>query len=100
MQFQNLIYETPEPGEAASIGIASSEKRMARERGIGRVLVPSSPNPEIIRRVAALRLAMPDVSVETVGDTPFVTPTREPDLGRFFRYWNKVRKSAMRPHGV
>ena len=99
---QLFIYET-----LAEIGVELFEgipetvlPRLARERGIGRVLVPSSPNPEIIRRVAALRLAMPDVSVETVEDTPFVTPAREPDLGRFFRYWNKVRKSAMRPHGV
>ena len=99
---QLFIYET-----LAEIGVELFEgrpetvlPRLAHERGIGRVLVPSSPNPEIIGRVAALRLAMPDVSVETVEDTPFVTPASEPDLGRFFRYWNKVRKSAMRPHGV
>ena len=23
-----------------------------------------------------------------------------PDLGRFFRYWNKARKSALRPQGI
>ena len=99
---QLFIYET-----LAEIGVELFEgkpemvlPRLVRERGIDRVLVPASPNPEIIRRVAALRLAMMDVSVETVEDTPFVTPTRELDLGRFFRYWNKVRKSAMRPHGV
>ena len=69
-------------------------------KDVDRILVPASPNPEIMRRVANMRSALPDVSVVAVEDLPFVTPARDPDLGRFFRYWNKVRKSAMRPNGV
>ena len=99
---QLFIYET-----LAELGIEFFEgrpdellPRIVAARGVDRILTPASPNPEIIRRIAELRRAVPDVSVETVEDTPFVTPAREPDLGRFFRYWNKVRKSAMRPHGV
>ena len=34
-----------------------------------------------------------------IEDTPFVTLANPPDLGRFFRYWNKAKKGAMRPHG-
>jgi hypothetical protein len=53
-----------------------------------------------MKQIAEIRQAMPAVTVDLVEDTPFVTLDREPDLARFFRYWNKARKSAMRPHGV
>jgi len=44
--------------------------------------------------------ALPSMIFRRVADHPFVTPTAAPDLGRFFRYWNKVRKQAMRHGGV
>ena len=99
---QLFIYET-----LAELGVEFFEgkpetilPRLVAAREISRILVPASPNPEIMRRVGGLRRAIPEVTIETVEDTPFVTPSREPDLGRFFRYWNKVRKSAMRPNGI
>lgn len=99
---QLFIYET-----LVELGVELFEGKpeavlasLAVANNVDRILVPASPNPEVMRRVAELRSVLPDVSVETVEDLPFVTPAREPDLGRFFRYWNKVRKSAMRPHGV
>ena len=69
-------------------------------QGAHRLLVPASPDPEIMTQLAAIRRAMPDVTVELVEDTAFVSLAKEPDLARFFRYWNKARKSALRPHGV
>lgn len=74
--------------------------RLMAARTVTRLLVPASPDPVILKQIAAISQAMPAVMVDLVEDSPFVTLTREPDLGRFFRYWNKARKSAMRPHGV
>lgn len=74
--------------------------RLVAAHGADRLLVPASPDPAIIRQIAAIRRAMPDVTVDIVEDTAFVTLAKEPDLARFFRYWNKARKSALRPHGV
>jgi hypothetical protein len=85
------IYE----GDAADL-----MPRLLAARGINRLLVPASPDPVILKQIADIRQAMSAVTVDLIEDTPFVTLTMEPDLGRFFRYWNKARKSAMRPHGV
>jgi hypothetical protein len=74
--------------------------RLIAARGADRLLVPASPDPVLMKQIAEIRQAMPAVTVDLVEDTPFVTLDRESDLARFFRYWNKARKSAMRPHGV
>jgi hypothetical protein len=74
--------------------------QLVAAHGANRLLVPASPDPAIIGQIATIRQAMPQVAVEQVEDTAFVTLPREPDLARFFRYWNKARKSALRPHGV
>jgi len=74
--------------------------RLVAAHGADRLLVPSSPDPAIIKQLAVIRQAMPAVTVELVEDTAFVTLAKEPDLARFFRYWNKARKAALRPHGV
>mgnify|MGYP002879612057 CR=1 FL=1 len=74
--------------------------QLVAAHGANRLLVPASPDPEIMTQLAAIRRAMPDVTVELVEDTAFVSLAKEPDLARFFRYWNKARKSALRPHGV
>ena len=85
------IYE----GDAANL-----VPQLVAAQGAHRLLVPASPDPAIMRQLADIRRAMPDVTVEPVEDTAFVSLAKEPDLARFFRYWNKARKSAMRPHGV
>ncbi|MGB1177293.1 MAG: hypothetical protein ACPG48_07485, partial [Candidatus Puniceispirillaceae bacterium] len=61
---------------------------------------PASPDPAIMKQLAGISQALPGLAVEIIADTSFVTLAKEPDLGRFFRYWNKARKSALRPHGV
>lgn len=55
--------------------------------------VPFSPNPELGEIVVALEKK--GVGVEVVPDQPFAHLRKEPDLKRFFRYWNKARKTAM-----
>ena len=62
--------------------------------------MPASPDPAIIGQLVMIRQAVPALTVEQVADTAFVTLSQEPDLARFFRYWNKARKAALRPHGV
>jgi len=69
--------------------------RLAGE-GSGRVLVPDTPNPALQQTINCLRR---DFEVEVVADRPFVSLAREPDLKRFFRYWNEAHKIAMEPGG-
>ncbi len=70
-------------------------RQLAQDRA-GRVYMPATPNP--LLQAAAERLSN-DLDVEIVADVPFVSLAREPDLKRFFRYWNKARKPAMLPGG-
>ena len=74
--------------------------RLAAQAGAGRVLVPSSPAPALRAEIGAIRHAAPDLEIVEIEETPFVTLANTPDLGRFFRYWNKARKSALRPQGI
>ena len=74
--------------------------QLAVAHGADRLLVPASPEPAIIGQLVMIRQAVPALTVEQVADTAFVTLSQEPDLARFFRYWNKARKAALRPHGV
>lgn len=73
--------------------------RLAEQRGVSRILMPASPDPAMLASFGAVRLAAPGLDFEMIEDTPFVTLANPPDLGRFFRYWNKAKKGAMRPHG-
>jgi len=73
--------------------------RLAEAKGATRILMPASPDPAILQSFGAARRAVPGLSLDMVEDTPFVTLATPPDLGRFFRYWNKAKKGAMRPHG-
>ena len=103
---QLFIYETlAEMASSRDLAIHEGRAedllpRLAAASDAKRVLVPASPDPAIRAAVAALRRAAPDVEVTVVEDTPFVSLMNEPDLGRFFRYWNKAKKSALRPQGV
>ncbi|MGB2158823.1 MAG: hypothetical protein ACPH8C_00830 [Candidatus Puniceispirillaceae bacterium] len=74
--------------------------RLVAAQGASRLLVPASPDPAIMKQLAGISQALPGLAVEIIADTSFVTLAKEPDLGRFFRYWNKARKSALRLHGV
>ena len=103
---QLFIYETlAEMSESRSLDIheGRAEKvvpRLAAQAGAGRVLVPSSPDPALRAEIGAIRHAAPDLEIVEIEETPFVTMAKTTDLGRFFRYWNKARKSALRPQGI
>jgi hypothetical protein len=103
---QLFIYETlAEMSESRSLDIHEGRAdevlpRLAAQSGAGRVLVPSSPDPALRAEIGAIRRATLDLEVVEIEETPFVTLANTPDLGRFFRYWNKARKSALRPYGI
>ena len=103
---QLFIYETlAEMSETRSLDIHEGRAeevlpRLAAQAGAGRVLVPSSPDPALRAEIGAIRRAAPDLEIVEIEETPFVTLANTPDLGRFFRYWNKARKSALRPQGI
>ena len=99
---QLFIYET-----LVELGVEIHEgdgadlmPHLVAAHGASRLLVPATPDPAFMRQLAAISKAVPDLVVDLVEDTAFVTLAAAPDLGRFFRYWNKARKGALRPHGV
>ena len=103
---QLFIYETlAEMSESRSLDIHEGRAeevlpRLAAQAGAGRVLVPSSPDPALRAEIGAIRRAAPGLEIVEINETPFVTLAKTTDLGRFFRYWNKARKSALRPQGI
>ncbi|MEQ8289665.1 MAG: deoxyribodipyrimidine photo-lyase [Gammaproteobacteria bacterium] len=54
--------------------------------------IPATPNPELQQRIQQLASRY---NVRVVEDIPFVDLSTEPDIKRFFRYWNKAKKVAM-----
>ena len=103
---QLFIYETlAEMSESRSLDIHEGRAeevlpRLAAQAGAGRVLVPSSPDLALRAEIGAIRRAVLDLEIVEIEETPFVTLANTPDLGRFFRYWNNARKSALRPQGI
>ena len=73
--------------------------RLAAAKQASRILMPATPDPAMLASFGTVRRQAPDLDLDIVDDTPFVTLANQPDLGRFFRYWNKAKKSALRPHG-
>ena len=103
---QLFIYETlAEMSESRSLDIHEGRAedvlpRLAAQAGAGRVLLPASPDPALLAEIGAIRRVAPDLEIVEIEETPFVTMATTPDLGRFFRYWNKAKKSALRPQGI
>ncbi|MEC7156470.1 MAG: deoxyribodipyrimidine photo-lyase [Pseudomonadota bacterium] len=103
---QLFIYETlAEMAETRSLDILEGRAedvlpRLVAQAGAGRVLVPASADPAVRADIGSIRRVAPDLEIAEIEDTPFVTMANAPDLGRFFRYWNKAKKSALRPQGI
>ena len=58
----------------------------------GRVIfVPETPNPKFKAIISGLD------GVTTTPDVPLVIVADDVDLRRFFRFWNKAKKSALSP---
>lgn len=60
------------------------------------IRVAETPNAHLRSLIQALQQTH---RVEKIADDAFVHLSTSPDLKRFFRYWNKAKKSAMQPHG-
>jgi len=68
----------------------------ARRLGCGSVAVADTPCPRVRAAAAAIGA---DGPLEVVAWPPLCDRRRVTDLGRFSRFWNKVRGSALRPTG-
>lgn len=58
------------------------------------IYVPETPNPHFKAIISELRNSH---NVTTVPDVPLVIVPDDVDLRRFFRFWNKAKKSALSP---
>lgn len=56
------------------------------------IFTAATPDPYRLEIIATLK---PKIVV--VPPDPFVTVPEGTDMGRFFRYWNKAKRSAMQP---
>lgn len=73
---------------------ASEVLAAAREQGADGVVALRTPDPRLLQAAAQLERALPVVWMEP---PPFVESTREFDLKRFSRYWQRAQSSAMQP---
>tara|TARA_B100000683_G_scaffold10182_2_gene11256 strand:- start:230 stop:673 length:444 start_codon:yes stop_codon:yes gene_type:complete len=67
---------------------------------VNRLVVAETPNPAIHAALGTVRGNCPDLPIDNIAETPFVSLAAPPDLGRFFRYWNKAKKGALRHGGL
>ncbi len=63
-----------------------------QDKGSNQLYIPATPNPGLRQRIGELTKI---VDTQVIEDVPFVTLDKPPNLGRFFRYWNKAKKRAM-----
>ena len=71
--------------------------QLIQEKNLTNLFIPKTPNPQLRQFINFARTM---VSTHVIDDEAFVSLDRTPDLGRFFRYWNKAKKHAMRHGGV
>ena len=57
----------------------------------GHIVTGKTPNPVLKNMMDELRAGL---KVTTVSDTAFVQIDAQPELKRFFKYWNKAKKKA------
>ena len=99
---QIFIYESLLDLDVTIIRGAASQvlPLVARRDQASQLYVADTPNPLIRQELSKDKAALAGITVELVSDRPFVHLASAPDLGRFFRYWNKARKQALRRDGV
>ena len=99
---QIFIYESLIDLDVTIIRGAASQvlPLVARRDQVTNLYVPDTPNQLIREEFSKVKAALTGIVVELVSDRPFVHLATTPDLGRFFRYWNKARKQALRRGGV
>lgn len=84
-----FIYETllELPVEIYAGPIVATLREMAPHH----ILTGKTPNPLLKEMMQALRGGL---KVTTVSDDAFVQMDAQPELKRFFKYWNKAKKKA------
>ena len=65
-----------------------------REQGANSIVTQRTPDPRLVQAAFQLERSIP---VVRTAPPPFVEGTREFDLKRFSRYWQRAQSSAMRP---
>ncbi|MBT6123294.1 MAG: hypothetical protein HOH48_08005 [Candidatus Puniceispirillum sp.] len=70
---------------------------LIQEQSVTDIFIPETPNPQLC---AFIDFAHNLVATHVINEKAFVSLDRTPDLGRFFRYWNKAKKAALSPDGV
>lgn len=70
---------------------------LIQEKSLTHLFIPHTPNPQLCQFIDFARGQLP---THIINDDAFVALERAPDLGRFFRYWNKAKKAALSPNGV
>ena len=71
--------------------------QLIQEKNLTNLFIPKTPNPQLRKFINFARTM---VSTHVIDDEAFVSLDRTPDLGRFFRYWSKVRKAALSQDGI
>lgn len=74
--------------------IRGDTKEVLDEVSGEKLFVPKTPNPTLCAIAGSL-----SKPVNWVADEPFVVLNKTPELKRFFRYWNKAKKVALKPNG-
>jgi deoxyribodipyrimidine photolyase len=94
-----FIYETlcALPVEIYRGDSATGLLHLAEAAGSETIYSGATPNPALQAIAAKLE---EKISVQWVADDAFVHLSAAPDLQRFFRYWNKARKTAFRVNGA
>lgn len=93
-----FIYETlcELPVRIYRGGTVSTLLQIAAQQEATTLYVPATPNTELLSMTSRLEQ---QVRIEMVEDETFVACGEEIQLRRFFRYWNKVKKQALRVNG-
>ena len=71
--------------------------RLIQEKSLTNIFIPATPNPKLC---AFIDFTSSQVPTHVIDDEAFVSLDRTPDLGRFFRYWNKAKKAALSYDGI
>lgn len=88
-----FIYETllELPVEVYVGPIVETLQNLAQKYKASLIFTGKTPNPLLKDRMDALRMG---VKVTTIADNAFVQMDAQPELKRFFKYWNKAKKKA------
>ena len=93
-----FIYETllELPVDIVPARLVDGLLAVARQSGATRIVTGKTANPLLRAACDELRGEIP---VTAIADRPFVQIDAQPELKRFFKYWNKAKKNAFKIDG-